>query len=843
MSARCTISVLADGMSSPGFDDVGRQQEIVGALVEGGHHGFELGRRHPAMRHGDADLGHHLAQFLAHLVEIGDARRDIEDLPAAVALPQDRLAHHHRIERRHEGAHRQPVDRRRGDDAHLAHAGERQLQGARDRRRGQGQHMHVGLQLLQPLLLGDAEMLLLVDDDEAEMGETHILGEERVGADDDLDPAGGKFVLGLLRLLGRDQARQLRDTHRQPGETLAEAAVVLARQQGRRHDDRDLPAGKRGDEGGAQRDLGLAEADIAADQPVHRLARRQVAERVLDRAQLVLGLGIGKARGELLVKALGRDQRLARMQLALGGDADELAGDLADALLDPRLARLPGDAAEPVELRPGLLGAVARQHLDILDRHEQAVVAGIEHLQAIVRRAGDTDRLQRLVAADAVLGMDDEVARREARRLGDEIVEVAAPARRARQPVAEDVLLAEQHQRLGGKALFERQDGEPDRGFGQFCERVAVGDPAQIAEPALAQHRGEPVGRALAIGRDRGAPAGFMLGVEIVAHRVEQLHLGVGAFGGKTLCRPRPGIDGVAVGLGCGEGRELHHRASRQLGLPLGVGDEHLIGLDRTIERRGAAAHRRQALPRGVEIGDRLQPMRARLLALPIERHRRPRQVVEQRLQGLVIERQPMLHPGLAPPGADRFVERVVAADIAEELAVAAAEALDRHVVEQHLADRPQHETVEGAGRALAQRIEAAQAFERVAEKIEADRLRRAGRVEIDDAAAHRELAGLAHRVGAEIPVVAEKALQPVERDASARPQGQDAPVEEAPRRHPLHQRVDRGQHDQRPRASSPPPASRVSVSMRRLVISPLGDTRSYGRQSQAGKVSTVSPG
>ena len=154
--------------------------------------------------------------------------------------------------------------------------------------------------------------------------------------------------------------------------------------------------------------------------------------------------GYGKAGGELLVDALRRRHDIARAQLALGGDADQLAGDVADALLDPRLARLPGDPAEPVELHPGILGAEARQHLDVLDRHEQLVVAGIEHAQAVVRRAGDVDRLQRLVAADAVIGMDDEIARRQVGRLGDELVEVAPAARRPRQPVAEDVLLAEQ---------------------------------------------------------------------------------------------------------------------------------------------------------------------------------------------------------------------------------------------------------------------------------------------------------------------------------------------------------------------------------------------------------------
>ncbi len=51
--------------------------------------------------------------------------------------------------------------------------------------------MHVGLELLQLLLLRDAEMLLLVDDQQPEMGEADILGQQRVGADDDVDPAVG----------------------------------------------------------------------------------------------------------------------------------------------------------------------------------------------------------------------------------------------------------------------------------------------------------------------------------------------------------------------------------------------------------------------------------------------------------------------------------------------------------------------------------------------------------------------------------------------------------------------------------------------------------------------------
>ena len=216
---------------------------------------------------------------------------------------------------------------------------------------------------------------------------------------------------------GADQARQLLDAQRQPGEALLEGAEMLAREQRRRHHDRDLRPGHGRDERRAQRHLGLAEADIAANQAIHRPSRGHIAQRLENGAVLVVGFGIGKARGEFLVEALGRRHGLALAQLALRRDRDQLVGDVLDPLLDPRLARLPRQRAQPVERHLGILGAVARQHLDVLDRHEQLVVAGINDAQAIMRRARHFERDEPVIAADAVLGMDDEIARRERRRL------------------------------------------------------------------------------------------------------------------------------------------------------------------------------------------------------------------------------------------------------------------------------------------------------------------------------------------------------------------------------------------------------------------------------------------
>ena len=185
------------------------KQHVELAVVERRHDVFEHGGRHLPVRHRDAHFRHILVEKFFGVGEVLDARADIKGLAAAVALAQERLAHHDRIERRDERAHRQPIDRRRGDDRHFAHAGERELQRARDRRRGEREHVHLGAQLLELLLVRDAEMLLLVDDDEAEIPEFDGLAEQRMGADDDVDGAVGDAFFHLGEFGRRRRAARL----------------------------------------------------------------------------------------------------------------------------------------------------------------------------------------------------------------------------------------------------------------------------------------------------------------------------------------------------------------------------------------------------------------------------------------------------------------------------------------------------------------------------------------------------------------------------------------------------------------------------------------------------------
>jgi len=55
--------------------------------------------------------------------------------------------------------------------------------------------MDLGAQLLEPFLVGHAEMLLLVDDDKTQVTELEGLAEQRVSADHDVDTALDQLFL------------------------------------------------------------------------------------------------------------------------------------------------------------------------------------------------------------------------------------------------------------------------------------------------------------------------------------------------------------------------------------------------------------------------------------------------------------------------------------------------------------------------------------------------------------------------------------------------------------------------------------------------------------------------
>ena len=554
---------VGGGDIEAGLHDRGGEQHVELPVVEARHDVFELGRRHAAVCHAELHLGHGFPQEGGDLVEVGDAWHHIETLAAAEMLAEQALADDDRVEGRNVGAHRQSIERRCGNQRQLAHAGECQLQGAGNGRRGQRQHMHVGAHLLQPLLVLDAKVLLLVDDHQAEVTEFDRVGQQRVGADHDVHVARGDAGLHLVQFLLGHHAGGLGNVDGQALEASLERGEVLARQKRGWHHHRHLLAVHRRDEGRAQRHLGLAEAHVTADQAIHRASLLEVLDHRLDGGQLVLRLLVGEARREFFIGTFRWRKDVARLQLARRCGADQPFGDLEDALLELCLLGLPRSAAELVELRALLIRAVARQEFDILDRQEQPITAGIGQEQAVMWRALNLDDLQPLEAADAVVHVNDEVPRRQCRKFADEVGGLLVAASAPHHAITKNVLLGDDGEIIGLKTLLQPQHDEAGDGLVPCQEVQPVLGGSERRHVMVLENGFHALARTFGP-RGDGHPASAAADiVRMGLDRLIDIAARLGAFGDKAP----PAAAAEGYGIGALEGREGQDRI---VGLRLG---------------------------------------------------------------------------------------------------------------------------------------------------------------------------------------------------------------------------------------------------------------------------------
>ena len=358
----------------------------------------------------EAGAGHQAAQPLGRLRQRVDPVVEDEGLAAALDLALDRLADQVLVVGADVGADRAPALGRGLDHRDVAQPGEAHLQGARDRRRRERQHVDLQLQLAQQLLLLDPEALLLVDDDQAQLLGADVAREQPVGADQDVDLARLEVLQHRFHLRRRAQAGDPLDPEGQVGEALAEGAEVLLGEDRGRHQDHHLLAVGGGLDRGAQGDLGLAEADVAADQAVHRPLGLHVALDRLDRLQLVGGLAVGEgALHRDLPLAVGREG-VAAAGAALGVEVEQLAGQGAGRFARPRLHVLPAFAAQRRERRFAAGADVAAQLRQLVGGDVDAVLAFVFEVEVVAGDAADLAGLEAGEAGDAVVLVDDVVA-------------------------------------------------------------------------------------------------------------------------------------------------------------------------------------------------------------------------------------------------------------------------------------------------------------------------------------------------------------------------------------------------------------------------------------------------
>ena len=125
---------------------------------------------------------------------------------------------------------------------------------------------------------------------------------------------------------------------------------MLEAEHGGRGEDGDLFAVLHGLEGGAHGDFGLAVADVAAEEAVHRLVGFHVALDVGDGGELVVGLVEVEGVFELVLHVGVGREGVPIGGVALGVELEQLGGHVGHGLFDAGLGLLPGLGAELVEL-------------------------------------------------------------------------------------------------------------------------------------------------------------------------------------------------------------------------------------------------------------------------------------------------------------------------------------------------------------------------------------------------------------------------------------------------------------------------------------------------------------
>ena len=385
------------------------------------HRFLELVFRHLAVADHHPRVGHEALQQVRHRIDRLDAVVDEEHLPAAGDLGANRAHQHRRVELHDVGLNREPVFRRRLDHRHVADADQRHVQRARNRRRRHRQHVDLLAHLLDALLVRHAEALLFVDDQQAEILEVHVLRQQPMRADDDVETAGGKGLERFRDLLLGAEAADHVDLGGERRKPLGQRLQMLRRQDGRRREEGDLFAFHHRLERRAHRHLGLAVADVAAQQSIHRRRRFHVALDVGDRGCLIRRERKLERVLEFLLPMRIGAERIAGDGLARRIELEQLLGHVAHGLLDLGLGAFPGRAAEPIERRLRAAGVLLDQ-VEPFDRHEQLRIAVILQLEEFLDdvAAGDRDLLEADELADAVIDVDDQIADLEVAQVGKE---------------------------------------------------------------------------------------------------------------------------------------------------------------------------------------------------------------------------------------------------------------------------------------------------------------------------------------------------------------------------------------------------------------------------------------
>ena len=127
-----------------------------------------------------------------------------------------------------------------------------------------------------------------------------------------------------------------------------------------------------------------------------------------------------KASSNSRCQGVSGGKRETRRGLSLGVQLEQLVGQVGERFAHARLARGPGRAAQPVELRLGAFERLVGLHqVHALERHVQARVVGVSQAHELAAPAVALERLQSLELPDAVVHVHHVIARLQLGEIAD----------------------------------------------------------------------------------------------------------------------------------------------------------------------------------------------------------------------------------------------------------------------------------------------------------------------------------------------------------------------------------------------------------------------------------------
>lgn len=217
-----------------------------------------VGKRHICLRYQRLDSGCGFCDGLHPVV-------DIIYLSFPGQFPVNGCPHHFLVIFTDIGLNGHTVHRRFFQHTHIPDSRKAHVKGTGNGRRRQSQHINVGTELLDLLLICYAKPLFLVDNQKSQILVFHIFGKHPVGSDDNVHQSFFQIFNGLL-LLGRcTETAEKIHPHRKFFHALHKGIIVLLGQNRRRHQIHYLTAFLYGFECGPDGHLGLSVTYIAAD--------------------------------------------------------------------------------------------------------------------------------------------------------------------------------------------------------------------------------------------------------------------------------------------------------------------------------------------------------------------------------------------------------------------------------------------------------------------------------------------------------------------------------------------------------------------------------------------------